>query len=511
MRGRRAGAPPVQVVPARPPAAAVELADRRDEHRVPSGRSTCSCSRRTGSCQQTSGLVVSGCTPVRSAMRCSAQPLPPAKPGRLRKTQAPSTTRVRSEPSPLSSAAESSSVQSPRPTGGELPVLVGEGGDRGGDPRQVVVVGEEGAVAAAAVVRPSLDDAGAAAAEDAGPGRGQPGQVGADDVLRVGRVGELDPLAGEVERDLLVRVVRHGPSVGRGNLPPWPLRTLSSTATSIRSPAPAATSRSDCASSASAPGRLRGGDEVPHARYWRGPVAEGEGEIGFAAQKQYLSFYVVRTDVMGAHRSAWPGWTSERGRCAIAVPSFDEAVVRSILEMTAATSGRALAMQTGFMRLGVLDVGSNTVHLLVVDAHRGAHPTPMHDDRSVLRLAEHIGADDVLSKAGEKALLKAVQDACDRARRRARRAAGPGDVGHPRGVERPGGAGPDPRAHRRRPAGAHRGGGGPPDVPRRPPVVRLERRASCWSSTSAVARSSWRAAWTRTPTSRSRCRWAPGA
>jgi exopolyphosphatase/pppGpp-phosphohydrolase len=25
------------------------------------------------------------------------------------------------------------------------------------------------------------------------------------------------------------------------------------------------------------------------------------------------------------------------------------------------------------MRLGVLDVGSNTVHLLVVDAHRGAH------------------------------------------------------------------------------------------------------------------------------------------
>ncbi|CCG05298.1 hypothetical protein [Blastococcus saxobsidens] len=63
------------------------------------------------------------------------------------------------------------------------------------------------------------------------------------------------------------------------------------------------------------------------------------------------------------------------------------------------------------MRLGVLDVGSNTVHLLVVDAHRGAHPTPMHDDRSVLRLAEHVGADDVLSKAGEKALLNAVQDA----------------------------------------------------------------------------------------------------
>jgi exopolyphosphatase/guanosine-5'-triphosphate,3'-diphosphate pyrophosphatase len=67
------------------------------------------------------------------------------------------------------------------------------------------------------------------------------------------------------------------------------------------------------------------------------------------------------------------------------------------------------------MRLGVLDVGSNTVHLLVVDAHRGAHPTPMHDDRSVLRLAEHVGADGRLSKAGEKALLTAVQRAKQRA------------------------------------------------------------------------------------------------
>jgi exopolyphosphatase/guanosine-5'-triphosphate,3'-diphosphate pyrophosphatase len=67
------------------------------------------------------------------------------------------------------------------------------------------------------------------------------------------------------------------------------------------------------------------------------------------------------------------------------------------------------------MRLGVLDVGSNTVHLIVVDAHRGAHPTPMHDDRCVLRLAEQIGDDCLLSKAGEKALLRAVQEACDQA------------------------------------------------------------------------------------------------
>jgi exopolyphosphatase/guanosine-5'-triphosphate,3'-diphosphate pyrophosphatase len=69
------------------------------------------------------------------------------------------------------------------------------------------------------------------------------------------------------------------------------------------------------------------------------------------------------------------------------------------------------------MRLGVLDVGSNTVHLLVVDAHPGAHPTPMHDDRWLLRLAEQIGDDGELSKAGEKALLQAVQEACKQAER----------------------------------------------------------------------------------------------
>ncbi|GAB3194566.1 Ppx/GppA phosphatase family protein [Geodermatophilus arenarius] len=67
------------------------------------------------------------------------------------------------------------------------------------------------------------------------------------------------------------------------------------------------------------------------------------------------------------------------------------------------------------MRLGVLDVGSNTVHLLVVDAHRGGHPTPTYDDRAVLRLAEHVGKDDVLSRTGEKALVAAVRKACRRA------------------------------------------------------------------------------------------------
>ncbi|GIF70705.1 Ppx/GppA phosphatase family protein [Asanoa siamensis] len=69
------------------------------------------------------------------------------------------------------------------------------------------------------------------------------------------------------------------------------------------------------------------------------------------------------------------------------------------------------------MRLGVLDVGSNTVHLLLVDAHHGAHPWPAHSEKAVLRLAEQIGPDGALTKAGADALVKAVKDAQASARR----------------------------------------------------------------------------------------------
>ena len=61
------------------------------------------------------------------------------------------------------------------------------------------------------------------------------------------------------------------------------------------------------------------------------------------------------------------------------------------------------------MRLGVLDVGSNTVHLLVVDAHRGAHPTPMTSEKTVLRLAERIGADRKLHQADADELVGTVR------------------------------------------------------------------------------------------------------
>ncbi|UVS82320.1 Ppx/GppA phosphatase family protein [Actinokineospora sp. UTMC 2448] len=69
------------------------------------------------------------------------------------------------------------------------------------------------------------------------------------------------------------------------------------------------------------------------------------------------------------------------------------------------------------MRLGVLDVGSNTVHLLVVDAHRGAHPTPARSEKTVLRLAERITGSGELSKAGADELVRTVAAAKDSAAR----------------------------------------------------------------------------------------------
>jgi exopolyphosphatase/guanosine-5'-triphosphate,3'-diphosphate pyrophosphatase len=62
------------------------------------------------------------------------------------------------------------------------------------------------------------------------------------------------------------------------------------------------------------------------------------------------------------------------------------------------------------MRLGVLDIGSNTGHLLVVDAHRGAAPLPAYSHKEPLRLAEHL-QDGEVTRGGIKALTKFVADA----------------------------------------------------------------------------------------------------
>jgi exopolyphosphatase/guanosine-5'-triphosphate,3'-diphosphate pyrophosphatase len=63
------------------------------------------------------------------------------------------------------------------------------------------------------------------------------------------------------------------------------------------------------------------------------------------------------------------------------------------------------------MRLGVLDVGSNTVHLLVVDAHRGAQPTPQLSHKTELKLAELIDKRGCLSSKGADRLVRTVAQA----------------------------------------------------------------------------------------------------
>ncbi|QLL08182.1 Ppx/GppA phosphatase family protein [Mycobacterium vicinigordonae] len=62
------------------------------------------------------------------------------------------------------------------------------------------------------------------------------------------------------------------------------------------------------------------------------------------------------------------------------------------------------------MRLGVLDVGSNTVHLLVVDAHRGGHPTPMSSTKATLRLAEATDSSGKITKRGADKLVSTIDE-----------------------------------------------------------------------------------------------------
>jgi len=60
------------------------------------------------------------------------------------------------------------------------------------------------------------------------------------------------------------------------------------------------------------------------------------------------------------------------------------------------------------MRLGVLDVGSNTVHFLVVDAHPGAAPLPAYSHKAELRLAELLDADGAITRSGVDKLVGMV-------------------------------------------------------------------------------------------------------
>ncbi|GAB7005908.1 Ppx/GppA phosphatase family protein [Nocardioides sp. AN3] len=63
------------------------------------------------------------------------------------------------------------------------------------------------------------------------------------------------------------------------------------------------------------------------------------------------------------------------------------------------------------MRLGVLDIGSNTGHLLVVDAHGGAAPLPAYSFKQPLRLAEHLDETGSVNEHGIAALTGFAREA----------------------------------------------------------------------------------------------------
>jgi exopolyphosphatase/guanosine-5'-triphosphate,3'-diphosphate pyrophosphatase len=70
------------------------------------------------------------------------------------------------------------------------------------------------------------------------------------------------------------------------------------------------------------------------------------------------------------------------------------------------------------MRLGVLDVGSNTVHLLVVDAHVGGAPVPAFSHKTDLRLTELLDRHGRIDADGADRLVgfvaQTLQDAEDK-------------------------------------------------------------------------------------------------
>ena len=65
------------------------------------------------------------------------------------------------------------------------------------------------------------------------------------------------------------------------------------------------------------------------------------------------------------------------------------------------------------MRLGVLDVGSNTVHLQVFDTFIGSRPSPISNLKVELRLAEYVSSDGIVSAEGVKRLRDAIQRCLD--------------------------------------------------------------------------------------------------
>ena len=65
------------------------------------------------------------------------------------------------------------------------------------------------------------------------------------------------------------------------------------------------------------------------------------------------------------------------------------------------------------MRLGVLDVGSNTVHLQVVDTSPGARPNPTFNYKEELRLTQYISDENQVSQEGIDKLRSSIKRAIE--------------------------------------------------------------------------------------------------
>jgi len=63
------------------------------------------------------------------------------------------------------------------------------------------------------------------------------------------------------------------------------------------------------------------------------------------------------------------------------------------------------------VRLGVIDIGSNTVHILVLDATRGARPVPATSDSRTVRLMRFLEDDGSINAEGVAELNAAVEGA----------------------------------------------------------------------------------------------------
>ena len=65
------------------------------------------------------------------------------------------------------------------------------------------------------------------------------------------------------------------------------------------------------------------------------------------------------------------------------------------------------------MRLGVLDVGSNTVHLQIVDTSPGARPNPIFNYKEELKLTQYISEDNLVSDEGIEKLRSSIKRAIE--------------------------------------------------------------------------------------------------